>query len=110
VAARIVHENSAHHLRGNSEEVCFVLPVDVVLIGQTQVRLVDERGGLERVVRAFVPKLARSDVAQLRVNQRQKALECAAIAATPPVEQGDDVRRRNSQSAFSLRVDRILRL
>ena len=46
----MVHENAPHHDGGHADELRAVLPVHLPLIDEPQVRLVDERGGLERVV------------------------------------------------------------
>ena len=58
-AAGVVHEDSAHHLRGDAEEMRAVPPVDLALFDQPQVRLVNQRRRLERVPRPLAAKLAR---------------------------------------------------
>ena len=47
--ARVVGQDAPHHLRGDAEEVCAVLPVDVALADQAQERFVDEVVSLERL-------------------------------------------------------------
>ena len=56
--ARVIDEDAAHHLGRDAEEVRPVLPVDTVLACEPDVRLVDQRGGLERVVGPFPPQIA----------------------------------------------------
>ena len=48
--ARVVHENPPHHDGRQADELCAILPVHLPLVDQPEVRLVDECGGLERVV------------------------------------------------------------
>jgi hypothetical protein len=45
-APRMVHEDSAHHFGGDSQEVRAVLPVDAILVDQPQVGFMNERGRL----------------------------------------------------------------
>jgi len=83
----MVDENPPHHLRGDAKKVRATLPVDVALFDKTQVRLVDERGGLEGVTVPLTVQLTRSDATQLAVDERQQAIERGPIASTPIVEQ-----------------------
>jgi hypothetical protein len=45
----MVHQNAPHHLRGDAEELRPVLPAHSPLTDQPEVRLMDERGALERM-------------------------------------------------------------
>jgi hypothetical protein len=51
MAAGMVDENAAHDLCGDTKEVRPVLPIDLPLIHEPQVRLVDERRRLQAVPR-----------------------------------------------------------
>jgi hypothetical protein len=82
----VIDEDPAHHLRRNPIKVRSIPPVDAALVYQAQVRLVNERGRLQRMVCAFVSKLTVSDPAQLTVDDGQQTIEGASIAATPVVE------------------------
>jgi hypothetical protein len=64
-----LHEDTAHQLRGHREEVVAALPVDACDVDQAQVRFVDERGRLERMVRAFVPHVAMRDAPKFSVDE-----------------------------------------
>ena len=57
--ARVVDQDAPHHLRGDAEEVRATLPGDAILAGEPEVRLVDQGGGLQRVVRPFAAKIRR---------------------------------------------------
>src|SRR5215207_9507907 len=80
VRARVVYEYAAHHLRGDAEEVRAVLPLNLRLVYEAHVRLVDERSGLQGVADALAPQVARRELAQLAVDDRQKVVEDAAVA------------------------------
>jgi hypothetical protein len=41
MAARVIHENPAHHLRCDAEEMSPIPPVDVPLVNQPKVDLVN---------------------------------------------------------------------
>ena len=60
-----------------------ILPLHVTDIDELQVRLVDERGWLERVAVTFVPHVAPGDAAQLRVDYRDEPLERSFIPLSP---------------------------
>lgn len=91
LSARVVHKDPAHDARRYTEEVRPIVPVDVALFDQTQIRLMNERGWLERMARAFVSKLTGGNPAQLGIHERQQTIEGASIATTPVVEQFGDV-------------------
>ena len=63
------------------------LPVDAVDVDQPQVRLVDERRGLQGVADAFPSQITSGDSLQLGVDERQQLVERGLVAATPGVEQ-----------------------
>jgi hypothetical protein len=49
--ARKFNQDAPHDRRGNGKKVSSILPIDLLRIGQPQVRLIDQRAGLERVPR-----------------------------------------------------------
>ena len=53
--SRMIDQNPAHDLRGHSEEMRPVLPVDAMLAHQPQIGFIDQGAGLERVVAPFAP-------------------------------------------------------
>lgn len=56
VPPRVIHENTAHELRGNRKEVRPVLPAHLTLIHQLEIRLVHQCGPLQRVAASLVPQ------------------------------------------------------
>jgi hypothetical protein len=60
LGARHVDQHAAHLPRGHRQEVLAVLPLHVLDVDQTQVRLVDERGGLQAVAGAFTSHARRA--------------------------------------------------
>jgi hypothetical protein len=90
---RVVDEDAPHQLRGDAEEVAAVLPVDLALVEQPQIRLVDHRGDLQAIVAPFTIQLARGQRPQLVVDERHEAVEGLLAAVLPFVQQLCDVRR-----------------
>jgi hypothetical protein len=87
VAAGVIHEQVAHDARRDREEVCAVLPFEVLLVDEAQVSFVDERRRLQGVARGLPAQVAPGDAAQFVVDHRQQLVECALITLTPSHEQ-----------------------
>ena len=81
VRARVVNQDTAHHLRRDAEEMGAVLPVDPRLIDQPQVSLVHQGSGLQRVIGAFAAQVVGGKAAQLIVDERQQGVNGFAVAA-----------------------------
>ena len=80
---RVVDEDAAHQVGGDGEEVGAALPRHVLRVHQPEVRLVDERRGLERVTGALAPEVARRLEAQLLVDERDEPVERLPVTAPP---------------------------
>ena len=91
--ARVIHENAAHQLRRDAEELRAVLPGRSPLIHQTEIEFVNERRWRERVIGTFAPQLARRDPPQLAIDYGEQASERARISFRPPQQEPCDVRR-----------------
>jgi hypothetical protein len=81
----VIHQDAAHDPSRHGEEVGTVLPRHVLGIHQPEVRLVDEHGGLEAVVRALSCHAALRDLVKLVVDDWNQSLE-GALVASPPLE------------------------
>ena len=79
----MVDEDPAHDLRGNCKEMGTVVPARAPLIDQVQEDFVNQRCGLQSMVRTFVAQLAAGDPAEFRVNERRKPIEGSLVAAAP---------------------------
>jgi hypothetical protein len=73
-----------------------IVPRHAAEAAQTEVRLVDEGGGLQRMAGPFGAEMPRRDRAELRVNQRQEALERVVIPLLP----GPEILRDLARVAF----------
>jgi hypothetical protein len=82
-APRAVDQKAAHRLGRDGKEMRAVLPANISLIDEAQIRLVNERRRLERVVGAFAPARARRDPAQFPVHERNQGIEGVAVALLP---------------------------
>jgi hypothetical protein len=91
-AARVIYQNVAHDLRGQSKEVRLVLPVNRILSGQLQIGFVHERGGLQGMLRAFGLKLPGCYPPQIVINQRHQLPERLCLSLAVLIEQQADLR------------------
>ncbi len=88
--ARMIHEDSPHHLSGNGKELGAVLPISSLLGCEPQVCFMDQGAGLKRMFRALVTHIAVSQPAELYIDDRKKLTGSFCIAFTPrPQQQGD---------------------
>jgi hypothetical protein len=93
VAARVVHQDLAHGVSGEADEVGAVIPVDV-FAGQAEIGLVDERGGLERVVGALAAHVGPGEAVELRVDEREQAVGGGGVAIVHGFEKLGDFAGR----------------
>jgi hypothetical protein len=63
--ARVINGDPTHELRRHREEVRAIAPLRVPRIDQLQIRLVNERGRLQRRARTLSPHLAPRDATKL---------------------------------------------
>src|SRR5262249_23757106 len=89
VSARsgMIDEHAAHEACGNGDEVRAILPGQAPGVDQPDERLVDERGGLQRMAAALAAHVRAGEAPQLTVDQRQQALERVLVAAAPRAKQ-----------------------
>ena len=81
--SRDVDEDTPHQPRGHRQEVSPVLPVDVLKIDQSEVRLVHERRRVQAVPGTFASHAASGDAPQLVVHERDQLVEGGLIARAP---------------------------
>jgi hypothetical protein len=81
VGAGVVDEDAAHGLGGDGEEVVFALPIDAGLVDEFHVGFVDEGGGLEGVVEAFLGEVVAGQSAEFVVNEREELVGGTLVAA-----------------------------
>jgi len=86
-AAAQIDQDAPHRARTYGEEVRPVLPGWVRRFEETQVCLVHQGCGLQRMVRPFMSYVVLSQPTQLVIDQRYELIERALIAFTPGVEQ-----------------------
>src|SRR4029450_6157906 len=91
IPARVVHEDAMHCLRRDRIEVRSIGPGDARLVDEPEVRLVNERSGVERVALVLATQLARRDRAKLVVNEVEQPVERLLFARTPGEEETGDV-------------------
>ena len=84
---RVVDKDAAHHVRGNRKEMRAVLPPDLSLVDQLEIRLVDKGRGGERVVGALAAQVTARQPAQFVVDGVDQTASRRLIARTPSHEQ-----------------------
>jgi hypothetical protein len=87
VFAGMVHEDSAHQLRSDAEEVQAVFPMHGGMTGQTQVSFMDEGGPLQGVTGALTGKTLARQSPKLVINKRDEHFPGSSVAAAPAKEQ-----------------------
>src|SRR5215510_8384181 len=95
VTTSVIDQDPTHDLSGDTEEMSTILPIDLALVDEPDVRLMYQGRRLQGVVGALAPKLARGHPAKLRVDEWQQLTERSAVATAPIAEQCRDVRRRH---------------
>src|SRR5580765_1818530 len=85
--ARLVDQNTAHHLRGDAEELSAVLPDRSVLIDESQVGFVNQRGWLEGMVWALMAKVLGGPPPKFLVHERDQRVTRGDVAFAPGAEQ-----------------------
>jgi len=90
----VVDEDASHQLGGRTEELCPVLPANARLVHEPDVRFVDERRRLERVIRTLAAQPGPGQAVKLRVHDRHQLVERAAISGAPGLKKARDVRWR----------------
>jgi hypothetical protein len=98
VTTGVIDQDPAHDLRRNTKKMRSILPIDLALVDEPDVRLMNKGRRLQGVVGPLVPKLARGHAAELRIDEWQQLIERSPVAATPLAEQRRDVARRNHWS------------
>jgi len=89
----MVDEDAAHHPRGNGEEMGAVAPIVLPDAGQTEIRLVRELGGLERMPRTLMAEMRARQAPQLGMNHRHQLVERLRVAITDTLEEPRDLVR-----------------
>src|SRR5438128_242973 len=88
----MVHQDAAHHASAHREEVRAVLPRDV-RVDEPEIRLVDERCGLQTVTRALARHAAPCDLVKFPMDEWNQPIEGSLIALPLFEKQPGDLRR-----------------
>jgi hypothetical protein len=91
MAPHVIHENSAHHLRGDGEKVTAIVPVDLTLPKELDVRLVDDGGRFQAIVPPFVRELAGGERLELFVDDGDQSVEHLAAPGLPLAQDAGDL-------------------
>ena len=70
-----------------------ILPLDLLDFDQPEIRLIDQRGSLERVAGTLVTHVAPGQAAQLPMDEGQQAVERRHLTPPPGLQQSGGVVR-----------------
>src|SRR5438128_3531374 len=82
-AARMINQDIANQMGGQSEELRAMLPVDALLLDQSQIDFVDNDRRLQRDIRRLAAQVAFGESAKLIINQRHQLIARQIITITP---------------------------
>ena len=91
--AGVVAEHVSHRLRSNGEEVSATAGGKVFLIGELEVGLVNDRGGIEREIAMPPVPLFSGDDAQLIVDERKQLVDRFALTSLKGLEEPGNCAR-----------------
>lgn len=83
----MIDEEPAHDARRHGEEVRAVAELGLSQCGQPEVRLVDERGRVERQVTSLVAPATTRQPSKLLVHDGHERLEGGDVAVVPTLQQ-----------------------
>jgi hypothetical protein len=86
MASGIVHQNLPHQARCHGQEMSAAFGFKGLLIEKTKVRLINQRGTLQRMSRTFALQVIVRDLSQFLVNNRDQPFEGVLIARSPTNE------------------------
>ena len=89
----VVHQNAAHHLGRNGEEMGAILPLHALIIHQAPVGFIDQGRGLEAVAGALMFHVAARQTVELVVNDGGQPVEGALVSAAPGAQEPADIAR-----------------
>src|SRR5205085_11063314 len=80
-------EDTAHGLSGDGKEVRAVARTHPRVVDEPEIRLVDERRGLESIAGALAPHLSVCQASQFLIDQGHQVIKRGLVAIAPCVEQ-----------------------
>jgi len=84
--SRVVHQNLPHDTGGDREKMDFIIKLAFGSIEELHVGLMDQRRGLEGMVRTLAPQVTAGDAVHLRVQRRHNLVEGGWISRAQPFE------------------------
>src|ERR1700681_2602391 len=97
----MVHQDAPHNLRGDSEKMQSVLPLDVLLIDQPKICFVNQVCGLQRETRIFVSQVACRLAMQFVVDSSEELVLRFSVAVTPVAQHRGHTWRRGTHVGIS---------
>jgi hypothetical protein len=90
----VIDQDSSHGFGSSGKEVAATVPTDLALTQQTHVSFVNQRGRLERVLRALLGHFRARETTKLLVNNGQKLVGGVRIAFVDGLQETRDGSRQ----------------
>lgn len=103
--AGTVHQQVPHNAGGEGEEVAPIGERRGRALHEPQIGLVDQAGGVQRVLLGLGPEPLPGDGAEPVVDERDQAVERLGVARLPPVQEVGDLRGRRGHTLRDYRPD-----
>ena len=88
---RAIHQNASHRFGSGGEEMLPAIPFPFVVASNLEPSLVDQRGGLERVLAILAGEPMRGEPAEFAINEGQQFGRGFRITLVNSIEQESDV-------------------
>jgi hypothetical protein len=98
----MVQQHLAHHARRRREEMGAVPPLHLMELRQLQIGLVDQRGGVERVVGPLAAESPTGNPLELVVDDGKHRVERGSLALGVLPEQPGQIRSTHEAPAWSV--------
>src|SRR5262249_35254042 len=90
VRARIIYQDIPDQCGCDAVEVCPIPPLDSFLIGEAQIRFVQQFRALQRMAAPLATKISMGEPVQLVVHKRDQPVEGVGVSIPPAHEQLSD--------------------
>jgi hypothetical protein len=109
----MIHQDTPHQLRRYGKKMGTALPLHAPVVDQPGIRLVNQRGRLQRVASAFVAHIAAGEAPQFVINNGSEAVQRLVVSVAPREQERadfirirDPVMRRYPQRLFHTMITR----
>ena len=85
--SRVIDEQPPHDPRRHRQKVRAVAKASTAQVDQLEIRLMDERRGIQRGARVLVPEALMGDTAEMLVHERDKLVQRVSLPLAPALQE-----------------------